>query len=227
MTKRIRLPAAMLWAVVAAAVAPVARGQIIRVPQRASEQRGWVSASGGFLAVQRVSDGSTLSDWFFGNATQYRVSVEMPLQSGSTLGIVAATARVPLEYRPFATNTATACSVGCDADANISQLLAALHIGRSGMGVYQVIDLAAGATIYWNFRERGTGAALEPSSPDLDLALSLGYGFGYAFSPDMQVELVQDGAFSMHQRTGLSAGDNTLIRQFTTRIGMRFGLGAR
>ena len=56
-----------------------------------------------------------------------------------------------------------------------------------------------------------------------DLSGGVGYGFGYAFSPDMQITLVQEGFLSVHQRTGVAGGESTLGRQFILRLGTRFG----
>jgi hypothetical protein len=177
-----------------------------------------------------VNDGTTGATWDFGNAVQYRVSFEMPVQNQSTLGITATLARVPLTYRGWAVAGGpafTPCPSGCDADANITQLLASFHAGGSAIGFHQVIELAAGGTAYSNFRERAGGVRLPPSNPDIDFSIGIGYGFGFTLAPAMQITLVQDFALTMHQRDRLAGGENALSRQFTTRLGMRFGLGAQ
>jgi hypothetical protein len=88
-----------------------------------------------------------------------------------------------------------------------------------------VLELGAGATIYSSFRERGTGTTLPPSKADLDFSFVFGYGIGYTFSRAFQIDVVQDLATSLHQKTGLSAGDNSSARISGTRLVARYGLG--
>ena len=70
---------------------------------------------------------------------------------------------------------------------------------------------------------RTSGDKLPPTKLDADLTLGLGYGFGYALSPDMQIDLVQEGFLTVHQREGLAGGENALGRVYITRVGVRFG----
>lgn len=216
--------ASTLALLVSAAVASTARGQVIRPPVQ-TQPNAWTSFSIGFAQPFTVNDGNTGTTWQFGDAMQYRVSLEKPIQYQSTIGLTATFARPTLSYVPFTTSLTTICSAGCDATANVTQLLATFHAGGSTIGLHQVIDLAAGATGYWNFRETTTGVKLAPSSPDIDFSLGLGYGFGYTISPGMQLDLVQDFNLSVHQHTGLAGGQDALGRQFITRLGVRFALG--
>lgn len=200
-----------------------AGAQIIRPPRRSTPKTAWTNVSIGLLQLSDVRDGSTQSEWQFGNAVQYRVTLEKTIQSGTTFGVSGAFARVPLTYVPLTVGPA-GCTVSCDADATVTQLVAMVHAGGGGIGFHQVIELVAGATGYSSFRARASGAKLPPLKLDADLTLGFGYGFGYAFSPDMQVTLVQEGALTVHQRTGVPGGENTLGRHYTTRVGIRFGL---
>jgi hypothetical protein len=59
------------------------------------------------------------------------------------------------------------------------------------------------------------------------MSLSVGYGFGWGFGPRMQVMLVQDAAYTLHQREGLSGRQNSSSQQYTTRLGLRVGLGTK
>jgi len=193
------------------------RAQIGRQPPRAPEPKTWMSLSIGVMDLSDVHDGSTQSDWQFGNAVQYRVSLEMPIQNQSTIGLMGSFARVPLTYIADG-------GVGvADADATVSQLMATFHAGRSAIGFHQIIDISLGATGYSAFRARASGARLPPRQLDADLSGGIGYGFGYALSPDMQITLVQEGFVTVHQRTGVAGGENTLGRQFVLRLGTRFG----
>jgi hypothetical protein len=50
---------------------------------------------------------------------------------------------------------------------------------------------------------------------------------GYNLTPRFSVDVVQDQITTLHQKTGLSAGQSTSARLTTTRIVARFGVGAR
>ena len=198
-----------------------ARAQIGRRPPPTPEPKAWMSLSVGVMEISDVHDGSTQSEWRFGNAVQYRVSLEMPIQNQSTIGIIGSFARVPLTYTPGVLTVG--CSFSCDADATVTQLMATFHAGRGRIGFHQIIDISLGATGYSAFRARVSGQQLPPRQLDADLSGGIGYGFGYAFSPDMQITLVQEGFVSVHQRTGAAGGESTLGRQFILRLGTRFG----
>jgi hypothetical protein len=217
-----RVPALVILGTVVCAAS--ASAQIIRQPQRAPQPSGWTSVSVGILYPLTVHDGTTASEWQFGNAVQYRVSVEMPLQNQATLGISGAFARVPLTYVPLSGNLSTSCFSSCDADATVTQLYAIFHAGGSPIGFHQVLDLAVGATGYSSFRERRTGEKLAPTKLDADFSLAFGYGFGYTLAPGMEINLVSEGSLTVHQRTGVAGGEDTLGRLIVLRLGMRFGL---
>jgi hypothetical protein len=198
-----------------------AGAQIIRPGgMRLREPSAWFSLGVASLQGFTVIDGTTNSIWQFSNATQYTASLEKALSGGASIGVQGTTARVPLSYsgRPPLSNGSV------DADANVSQIYATLHVA-SGRELHSVLELSAGTTLYSNFRARSTGAALPPASPDADFSFAFGYGLGYAFSPAFSIDVVQDITTALHQRTGLSAGDNSSIRINGTRLVARFGLG--
>lgn len=203
-------------------LASTAHAQIGRAPTHRAPALTWVSASVGVMQLSDIRDGSTNSEWLFGNTVQYRLSVEFPIENQSTIGISGAFARVPLTYQPLGV-VASACSLSCDADATVTQLMATFHAGHTALGFHQIIDISLGAIGYSGFRARASGERLPPRQLDADLAGGIGYGFGYALSPDMQITLVQEGFLSVHQRTGLDNGANTVGRQFVLRLGTRFG----
>jgi hypothetical protein len=196
-------------------IAADAGAQIIRPGMRFGEPNAWVSLGAGLQNGFDVHDGTTGSVWQFGDATQYVASIEKPMTAGVTLGVRGTHARAPLLYN------------GIDADGNVSQAMAVLHVA-SGREFHSVLELAAGATIFSNFRARGTDQRLAPSSPDADFAFAFGYGFGYNFSPSFAVDvMIQDLSTALHQKSGLSAGESTSNRTTSTRIVARFGLGGR
>jgi hypothetical protein len=206
-------------AVLLALVADAARAQIIR-PVRRDNPIAWTSLSVGFLQQQSFHDPTTDADWDFGSGFQFRGTLEIPL-GGATLGLAGSIARLPMIYRgPPA--TARSC-FNCDADANISQLLANFRIG-GGSGFHQVIDLMAGYTFFHNFQ--GTdGTPLGPEKAVTDFTFGLGYGFGYNFTSRAQLMVVQDLMLMVHKR--LPGNADNVLQQRTLRVGGRFALGSK
>jgi hypothetical protein len=193
--------------------------QIIRGGgMRPQEPAAWASFSSALTQQWSVRDGATDSQWDFGDATQYGVSLEKSLSGGASVGVRGTTARVPLRYSD--------ASIQTDADGNVSQLFATLHIA-SGREFHSILELNLGATMYSNFRARGTGDKVGPMSPDTDFSFGFGYGLGYSFSPRFAIDVVQDVTTALHQKTGLGAGDNSSVRINSTRLVARFGLGGR
>ena len=195
-----------------------AGAQIIRPGMHFGEPNAWVSLGVALATTFDVVDGATGGTWQFGDATQYSASIEKPIAgSGLTFGVRGTHARVPLTY--------SVGSAFTDADVNVSQVMAVLH-AASGREFHSVLELSLGTTIYSNFRSRTTDTRLEPSS-DADFAFAFGYGFGYNFSPTFAIDIVQDQSTSLHQKTGLSAGQSSSARFTSTRIVARLGLGGR
>lgn len=216
-----RLLLAIIPAVLAA---PDSGAQIIRRGSLgAPPPAAWVSAGIAQTGGWRVSDGTTGSEWDFGSATQYHVSLEKA-NGGVSFGLRGTRALVPLRYTQYATGI-DMNAITTDADANVSQVLANVHVA-SGRGFHSVLELDAGATIYSDFRARGSGDKLAPAS-DTDFSFAFGYGFGYGFSNRFGVEVVQERGVHLHQRTGLSANQDTNVPVNSTRIVGRLGLGTR
>ena len=209
----------LCFALVPLVLAADAGAQIIRPGMRFSEPQVWVSFGVARQSTFEVHDGTTSSSWQFSDAVQYAASLEKTLSGGTTLGVRGTRARVPLTY--FG-----ATGGGIDADADVSQIMGVLHVA-SGREFHSVLELSAGATIFSNFRSRSTDVGLEPTSSDADFTFAFGYGFGYNFSPTFAIDVVQDMSTSLHQKTGLIAGEGTNNRFNSTRIVGRFGLGTR
>jgi hypothetical protein len=197
-----------------------ARAQIIRQPSgpRQFEPRNWASAGIGLQQGWTVFDGATDSRWDIGDTQTYFLGAEHVVTGGVTAGVRASTASASLRYLNRATNLVT------DADARVSQALGVVHI-TSGRPLHSVIELGAGATFYSGFKARGTGARLAPNSTDTDFTFVLGYGIGYAFSRTFQLDVVQDLATSLHQKSGLQAGDDSSARISITRFVARVAVG--
>jgi hypothetical protein len=198
-----------------------ADAQIIRPRFQVGQPSAWLSLGVGLQQGWAVTDGSTNSLWQFGDATQYVGALEKALSGGASLGVRGSFSKVPLQYRSLAGGDVVAAE---DADANVSQLFGTLHVA-SGSSFHSVLELSAGATMYSNFKARLDGRKLGPPGNDVDFSFAFGYGFGYAFSPAFSIDIVQDVTTTLHQKTGLSAGDESSVRTHGTRLVARFGLG--
>lgn len=216
MTRRL-----LLGLVLVVAGAQVAEAQIIRSGIRTSPI-AWTSLSIGWMQQGGFCDPDSSACWDFGNAPQWRATLEFPVGTGATIGAVGTIARVPLIYSSSGLSP-NSC-VRCDADANVSQIMGLLRIG-GGSGFHQVIDLSAGVSLFSNFRRSDDGSRLGPGEMTQAFTFALGYGFGYNLSPRTQVMLVQDYGLVIHKRQSGSA-DNT-AQQATLRLGVRMGLGDR
>jgi len=214
----------LLLLALATLITPVAGAQIIRRGGMPFQQpTTFVSFGVGLLQPWTVHDGSTSSEWDFSDATQFAVALERNLSGGASLGVRGTTARVPLRYTSVIGGDGL---LGTDADANVSQLLGSLHIASGGQ-FHTVLELSAGVTAYYNFKARGSDSSIGPRGADSDFSFGFGYGVGYNFSPRFSVDVVQDQMTTLHQKTGLSAGQSSSARLTTTRLVARFGLGAR
>lgn len=201
------------------ATAASAGAQIIdggRPGRRIGQATAWASLGIGWLRQQGLCDPGSNTCWEFGDAPQWRGSLEYPIGRGATIGGVATTARVPLVY-----GSTGSCN-GCDADANVSQYMGQLHLG-GGTGIQQAIDLAAGATVFTNFRERATGARLAPAKAVTNFSFAVAYGFALPVSQNFHVTLSQEYGQIVGKR--MPGRSNNSAQQSTTRIGVRLGLG--
>ena len=218
MTRRLLLGATLLIA-----SADVARAQIINAPIGRSRPSAWASLHIGWFQQQGIQDVASGATWSFAGAPQWRASLELPVgNGGASFGVVGTTSRVPLLYGGGIL-TPNSCS-GCDADANVTQILGLVHLGGFS-GFHQVIDLAAGTTLYSNFRATGSGATLGPGGTVSNFTFMAGYGFGYGFSQNAQIELVQDYAILILKRQ--SGSSTNTAQQQNLRFGFRYGLGGR
>lgn len=203
-----------------ALAAPALDAQIVRLPRRSREPALWASVAGGYMQMGSVNDGRTQSVWAFGDGFQFRGSLEYAIGSGTTVGVVASTAHLPLRYLGSTAETADV-----DAHADVRTLHAGFHAG-GGIGFHQVIQVGLGVTQFANLRSDQGSSDLEPSS-DTDFSFALGYGFGFTMSSRLHVSVVQEYGSSIHQSEGLSNDTRRATNQFTTRLGVRVGAGAR
>ena len=211
----------VLLALLSVLSATAADAQIIRPVER-SRPIAFTSLSVGWFQQSGFCNAETSACYSFGGAPQFRATLEKPIGSGgASIGIAGTTARTPLTYSGSGL-LPSSCS-RCDADANVSQLLANGRLG-GGVGFHQVIDFQAGATMYSNFRATD-GTRLGSGGSTYDMTFGIGYGFGYSTTNRMEFVLVQEWAMAIHKRLPGSA-ENTSQQQ-NIRIGVRLALGDR
>lgn len=199
--------------------------QIMRIKVE-RDPSAWTSLSVGMVDMSGVEDRESKSVWQFGQGIQYRVSLERALRGQSGFGVVATFAQMPLTYEQDAPLTGTVpCTSPCDATANIYSVSGGFH-GGGGAGIHQVIQLNVGATMFGNFREDSTGAALPPTEGDVDLSFTIGYGIGYTLSPRLQASLVQEFGFIVHPGNG-SGSSSSAVQVRVMRLGVRYGIGTK
>jgi opacity protein-like surface antigen len=200
-------------------IAQAANAQIIDAGgsgRRFGQPNAWVSLNIGWLQQGGLCDPGSGSCWDFGNALQWRGTLEYPMGRGATIGVAATTARVPLGY-----SSPTACASRCDADANVSQYLGQLHIG-GGTGIQQAIDISAGMTVFTNFRATD-GTRLAPAKAVSNFSFLVGYGLALPLSQNFHVTLSQEYGQIIGKR--VSGQSRNTAQQNITRIGARVGLG--
>ena len=177
----------------------------------------WVSATFGWQSGWTVRDGSTDSRWDLGDTQQYGASIERAVTGGVSVGVRANTSQPSVRYT-------TSGLTQREADARVTQALGVVHV-TTGRDIRSVFELGLGSTIYSNFRERVTGQPLGSAKTDADFLFVFVYGLGYSFSRNFHVDVVQDLGRSLHQKTGLAAGEDTSARISSTRLVARYGFG--
>ncbi|NUQ94157.1 MAG: hypothetical protein HOQ11_00500 [Gemmatimonadaceae bacterium] len=219
--------------------APVVRGQVITVPKGGlkKEPAGFVSGGIGLLAIQGVFDGTTQTGWDFSQALEYHAALEYGLGRGSSIGVTASYASVPLSYQQLVNTPNGPGVTATDAHVNVFDIGAQFALGPGSAGFHQVVVINAGVIAFENFRSDADACPASPTyvcqtgrlrpTRDLDPRLGIGYGFGYGFASRSEIYLIQEYGVALHQSTGLSGSDRRQYQQQTTKIGFRVGLGAR
>jgi hypothetical protein len=197
--------------------ATAAQAQIIRAPAQSTTPNAFVALSVGWAQMAAICDQPTNACWNFQGAAQWRGSLEIPVGRGAAFGVTGTLSRPEVDYQGGVFSSAFA-------HANVSQLLATFRIGGGNeIGFHQVIDINGGAIFFQNFRDEN-GNKLGAATTT-DPAFSLGYGFGYGFGSHAEVMLMQDYGLVIHSHH--TPGSNNSAQQYTTRIGVQFGLGGR
>ena len=213
-----------------------AHAQIIRGGRIAlRDPQWWISASLGWQEGWTVNDGETSplpsasARWDIADVQQYGLSIERSVRSGISIGVRGTTseptAKITAPSISFMPMDGQLVYVTVPAVVRVSQALGVVHV-TSGRDFRSVFELGVGATIYSPFRHQNLGETLEQTRTDADFAFSFAYGLGYSFSRNFQVDVVQDLGTSLHQKTGLAAGEDRSARIRSTRLVARYGFGS-
>jgi hypothetical protein len=194
-----------------------AAAQILKLPGKRRDVV-WATAWAGYYDPGSVADGRTETDWLFSDGLAWRGSLEYGIGRGSSIGVVATFARIPVEVRSRSGPESR------DAEGDIRSLQALFHAG-GGSGLHQVIEVSGGVIEFRNFRADDSGERLGPLDGDRDLTFGLGYGFGYGISDRTHIAIVQDFGYTFHQRDGLPASSSRTTMNRSTRVGLRVGFG--
>ena len=115
-----------------------------------------MSATFGWQNGWTVFDGVTASRWDLGDSQAYGGSIQRAVAGGVTLGVRANTAEsrraLHGRERPHLVRVA---------DTRVTQALGVVHVS-SGRDLRSVFELGLGATIYSDFKERGTALRIGP-----------------------------------------------------------------
>lgn len=191
-----------------------AAAQIISVPAPDQARRPIsASATFGFLQTQSRFDGQSGTLWSLGEALQFRGSVEYGLRSGS-IGLVGSLASVPIRR---AGGTAPPDSRG---DIQLRQALASFRTNETE-GAHQILEIGLGLSQWANYS--GTDQLTDDEAkPRNAFTLVVGYGFGFTLGDRASLMLVQDMATLWGSKEGLPSGESRQVRQYTTRVGLRY-----
>jgi opacity protein-like surface antigen len=201
------------------AVAVPARAQIIKVPAPDQAARPIaVSATFGFLQTQSRFDGQSGVLWSLGEALQYRATLELGLRSGS-LGVAGSLASVPIRRQG---GTAPLNSNG---DIQLRQLLGTFRTPETEGG-HQIIEVGLGVSQWTDYSGTDQLTADEAKARNA-FTLVVGYGFGFTVGDRASLILVQDVSTLWGSKEGLPSGASRMVRQYTTRVGLRYRMRGR
>src|SRR4029079_10023821 len=168
--------------------------------QRRDAYRGpanWISGSSGILLMNGVRDGTTGTQWGFGDAYPLQLALARDIGGGNSIGAQVTYIRAPLVYR-----SQTTCGL-CDSHATIATYGPMRQLGGSGGVVHEVLEVFAGILQYGNFTSDDDKTPLPPTKPDRDFAFSYNVGLGYEIRSDWSAQITLAQLRALHQRTGL------------------------
>lgn len=211
-TRTLALVAALLCASRASA-------QLIKVPLLDESRRPLsVSVHLGFLQTQDRFDGQSGSQWYLGEALQYRAALEYGIKSGS-LALVGSLANVPIARNVRIAGSGGTAAGLSDGTIQLRQYLAAFRTPETE-GAHQIVDVGVGLSQWTAYS--GTDALTDDERKARNaFSLVVGYGFGFTLGNRAAFNMVQDVATLWGSKEGLPSGRSRMVRQYTTRVGVR------
>jgi len=194
--------------------AATAEAQLIKVPTEADARRPiTLSASLGILQTQSRYDGQSGVSWYLGEAVQRRVTLDVGLRGGA-FGVSYGQSAVPIS------RDGGSAVPGSDGHIQLRNYLVSFR-SRETEGAHQIVELAGGLSRWADYR--GTDPLTpEEARPRDAVTLVVGYGFGFTLGRRAALTLIQDYATLWGSGEGLSAGQTRSVRQYITRVGLRY-----
>ena len=200
-------------------LAAPARAQIISVPSPDQTRRPVaVSASFGFLQTQSRFDGQSGVLWSLGEALQYRATLELGLRSGS-IGVAGSLASVSIRRQ------GGSAPLNSSGDIQLRQVLGTFRTPETE-GAHQIVEVGLGLSQWANYSGTDQLTADE-AKPRNAFTLVVGYGFGFSVGNRASLMIVQDVSTLWGSKEGLPSGESRMVRQYTTRVGVRYRLLGR
>lgn len=191
-----------------------AGAQLIKVPTLSDARRPiTLSASIGILQTQSRYDGQSGVNWYLGEAAQQRLTVDVGLRSGA-LGVSYGQSAVPIS------RDGGSAVPGSNGHIQLRNYLMSFR-SRETEGAHQIVELAGGLSRWADYRGTDPLTPAEAKPRDA-VTLVVGYGFGFTLGRRAALTLIQDYATLWGSGTGLSAGQTRSVRQYITRVGLRY-----
>lgn len=210
------LPVALASALLLAPLVSPLAAQIIRVPTESNSGPPiHLSATFGFLQTQNRFDGQSGTFWTLGEALAYRASLDLGLRAGA-LGVTAGLASVPLR------RSGGTAVPGSSGDIQLRQYLATFRTVEA-QGFHQIVEVSMGLAQWTGYSGSDVLTADEEKARNA-FALVVGYGFGFSLGERAAITLVQDYTTLWGSAEGLPSGQSRSVRQYTTRVGLRYRL---
>ncbi|MCL4214448.1 MAG: hypothetical protein KJZ74_11065 [Gemmatimonadales bacterium] len=212
----VAIASALLLAALAPALVSPLAAQIIRVPTESNSGPPiHLSATFGFLQTQNRFDGQSGTFWTLGEALAYRASLDIGLRAGA-IGVTAGLASVPLR------RSGGTAVPGSSGDIQLRQYLATFRTVEA-QGFHQIVEVSMGLAQWTGYSGSDVLTAAEQEARNA-FALVVGYGFGFSLGERAAITLVQDYTTLWGSAEGLPSGQSRSVRQYTTRVGLRYRL---
>jgi hypothetical protein len=182
----------------------------------------WVGLSIGYQDGMDVYDGDTGARWQFGYTQQIRATLEKAVQPGVSIGVSAGFSNAPMTYTSGVNDAnSLACGFQCSATGDITQYIAFVHGGNTGVGFHWNYDLEGGFTEFSNFKTKDSDEKIGPADGKYDFSFGLGGGVGYALSRDIDIYATEIVDFVLHPQGSNTSTSAPRVPIF--RVGVRVG----